>query len=603
VNISWTLINVIRRNRRLFLLIKSVLSIKNFGFKKAFIDFISNIRRKAIPLETCMYLSKQERKSQAKIFFSRKIKFSIIVSLRNTKEQYLREMIDSVIAQTYSNWELCLADGSNKINISVRHICKTYTQNDNRIKYRKFNKNSKKSERLNKALEMSGGDFIGLLDQGDVLHPSALFEVMKVINKEKADFIYSDEANFSGNNIITFRHHKPDYAIDTLLSHNYIGHAFLFNKKLIEKAGVFKSEFDKSYDYDLILRYTDMANKVSHIPKLLYFNRDIDKKTVSDISTRMESISDSEKTISEYLKKHNTPAIVESIVGLPGFFRRRYELNDEPLVSIIIPNKDNASMLQNCIFSILDKTTYKNFEIVIVENNSSDKAVFSFYKEISKHGNIRIVTWRGQEFNFSEICNYGVRNSAGQQLVFLNNDVLIITPNWIEEMLMYSQRSDVGAVGAKLYYMNGSIQHAGVILGLGGLSGHIYHGAPHNSVGYMGKLQIVQNMSAVTAACLMTKKKVFEDAGQFASEFPNSHNDIDLCLKIKRAGLLIVWTPFAEAYHLESKSRGYSTTSKIKKSLTMEINLFKLKWEEELEDGDPYYNDNFSLDKTAYNLK
>ncbi|MCL2763725.1 MAG: glycosyltransferase family 2 protein [Treponema sp.] len=600
---TWRLINHIRRNRRLYFVIKSLLSIRKQGIKKSFNDFIANMKGNDIPLETCLFLSKQDTKLQKTMIFSRRIRISIVTSIFNIPEKHLKEMIESVLAQTYGNWELCLVDGSDKRHMGVKHICKTYTQKDNRIKYRKYDRNIKKSERLNKAIEMSTGDYIALLDQGDLLHPGALYEIMRVICREGADFIYSDEANFSGNNIVTFRHHKPDFAIDTLCSHNYIGHAIAFSRKLFEKAGTFRSDFDKSYDYDLILRYTNIAKKIVHIPKLLYFNRELDRKTVSDIGTRMESISAAEKALSDYLNKHKKTARVESIIGLPRFFRVYYELNEKPLISIIIPNKDNASMLQNCIFSILEKTTYPNYEIIIVENNSSEDSTFALYKELSRNINIRIITWKGKGFNFSEICNFGVQQSNGQHIIFLNNDVLIISPYWIEEMLMYDQRDDVGAVGAKLYYLNGSIQHAGVVLGLGDIAGHVFHGASHDTVGYMGKLQIVQNMSVVTAACMMIKKKVFNDVEQFSTEFPNSFNDVDLCLKIRKAGLLIVWTPYAEAYHIESRSRGYNTTSSKKHSLAMETDLFKVKWEEELEKGDPYYNCNFTLDRMAYTFR
>ena len=542
------------------------------------------------PLKTYVLLSKNERTSQVSMVFPKKIKISIIVSLCNTPELLLKEMLESVIAQTYGNWELCLADGSDKKHVSVKHTCKAYTQTDSRIKYRKFDRNLGISGRLNKAIDMSSGDFLGLLDQGDMLHPSALYEAMKVISNEGADFIYTDEAKFSDIHNVTARHHKPDYAVDTLCSHNYISRFIVFSRTLTEKAGVFRSEFNGSQDYDLIFRYTDIATKIYHIPKLLYFRRNGEKTAAVDTRKKMEAISAAEKTIEEYLKKHKKPGRVESKIGLPGFYRVSYDLTEMPVVSIIIPNKDNAPLLRNCLSSILEKTSYENYEVVIVENNSTEDATFALYEELKRYTNIRIVRWKGKGFNFSEICNFGVKHSHGQQLVFLNNDVLIITPNWIEEMLMYSQRSDVGAVGAKLYYLNGSIQHAGVVLGMGEIAGHIYHGAPQNTIGYMGGLQIVQNMSAVTAACMMVKRQVFEEAGQLASEFPYSFNDVDLCIKIRKAGYLIVWTPYAEAYHLESRSRGYNTNSENKRRLVQETALFKARWEKELAMGDPYHS-------------
>jgi len=341
----------------------------------------------------------------------------------------------------------------------------------------------------------------------------------------------------------------------------------------------------------------------------LYFRRNGEKTAALDtalnITKKMESISAGEKVITEYLKKHGKPGRVESRIGLPGFYRISYDLTERPLVSIIIPNKNNAPLLRKCLASILEKTTYTNYEVIIVENNSTDAAIFALYEELKMRAHIHVVHWEGKGFNFSEICNFGAQHAGGQQLIFLNNDIVIITPNWIEEMLMYSQRSDVGLVGAKLYYPNGSIQHAGVVLGLGEIAGLIHHSAPHGTIGYMGRLQIVQNMSAVIAACVMVKKQVFEEVGRFAPEFAISYNDVDLCLKIRKAAYLIVWTPYAEAYHLESWSRGYNSNPKNKPNFVQETALFKAKWENEgvFVKGDPYYNCNFSLDKTDYKVK
>ena len=602
-SLIWVFTNFIRRNRGLYLFAKGLRSIKRNGVGKTAKEIAAGMRGHLTSLETEVFLTKTEKNNQENMVFPKKVKISIITPLCNTPEQSLREMIESVLAQTYGNWELCLADGSDKGHLSVKHICKDYTQKDNRIKYRKFDRNLGLSEKLNKAIEMSSGEYLGLLDQADLLHPSALYQVMKVICNDETDFIYTDEADFLSSHTVTLKHFKPDYAVDTLCSYNYIGHFTVFDRKLMDKAGTFRSEFDGSHDYDLIFRYTDLAFKVCHIPKLLYFRRTDEKSAVSDVEKKMEAISTAEKTIDEYLKKHGRSARVESKIGLPGFFRINYRLIEKPLVSIIIPNKDNAALLRNCLSSILEKTTYEYYEIIIVENNSSDEATFSFYEELKRYPNIRIVYWKDKGFNFSEICNFGVQCARGRHLVFFNNDVLIITPNWIEEMLMYSQRSDVGAVGAKLYFLNGSVQHAGVVLGLGGIAGHIYHGAPHNAVGFMGKLQIVQNMSAVTAACMMVRREVFEEVGPFLPDFFVSFNDVDLCIRIRKAGYLVVWTPYAEAYHLESKSRGYNTTSERQHKLAHETALFKARWEKELAAGDPYYNCNFSLEKADYSLK
>jgi len=546
-------------------------------------------------------LSKSKRTSQEETFFSKQIKFSIITPLYNTKEEHLITMIESVIGQTYNNWELCLADGSDDVYENIKLICERYGQEDNRIKYKKLEKNLGISENSNKAIEMSCGDYIGLLEHDDALHPSALYEIMNVIcNKEEADFFYTDEAIFYNNGKIEMRHYKPDFAIDTLCSHNYISRFTVFSRTLMEKSGLFRPEFDGSQDYDLILRYTNNASKIRHISKLLYFHR---KRDRSNVEKKLKVIFSAEKAIAEYLKNKGIQAQVESKIGLPGYYRIIYELTEKPLVSIIIPNKDNASLLRSCLSSIMERTTYENYEIIIVENNSTEKTIKDFYKELKRYNNIHIVKWEGKEFNFSEICNKGYLCANGKQLIFLNNDIEIITPDWIEEMLMYCQRDNVGAVGAKLYFSNRSIQHAGVVLGIEGTAGHILYGAPFGSTGYMGNLQIVQNMSAVTGACMMVKRKVFEDVGLFPPEFYNSYNDVDLCLRIRKAGYLIVWTPYAEAYHFESKTRGYNITSEKKRKLASEIALFKSKWKNEIAAGDPYYNRNFSLENANYRIK
>jgi len=599
----WGLVNFILRNNKILLLVNYIRSIRKHGFKKTYRDFRSIILARKTYIKNHISLSRRERASQESMVFHKNYKISLIVSLFNAPENYLKDMIESVEKQTYSNYELVMVDGSDKNHSYVRQICRNYIKNNARIKYIKVSKNTGVSERLNKAIESASGAYIGLLHQSDILHHGALYEVMRVISFERADFIYTDEAYFKNNYILSLRHHKPDYAIDTLCSHNYISHLTVFSRKIMEKAGVFRSEYDGSQDYDLILRYTDIAGKICHIPKLLYFKRDDKKIISSNINRILDNISTTERVLTDYLIKREKPARVERKIELPGYFRVVYDLKETPKVSIIIPNKDSSSLLRKCISSIINKTTYRNYEIIIVENNSKEEAVFAFYEELKRYKNIRVVYWKKLGFNFSEISNFGVENSTGEQLLFLNNDITIISPGWIEEMLMYSQRSDVGAVGAKLYYPNGSIQHAGVILGIGKIASHIYQSVQHHAVGYMGKLQIVQNLSVVTAACMMVKKYIFDEVGPFAPEFPNSFNDVDLCLKIRKAGYLIVWTPYAEAYHLESRTRGYNIGSKKRLMLAQDVKLFRKRWYKELAAGDTYYNVNFSLEKSDYSYR
>jgi len=602
--VGLVLVRFIRRNRVLYLCARTLISIKEIGIKKTLKRLIVYIKRdlknKFSSLGKELFLSLSERYSQENTIFPMKIKISIITPLFNTNEEHLVKMIETVEAQTYSNWELCLADGSDKEHENVGSVCESYALMDGRIKYKKLDENFGVSGNSNKAIELASGDYFGLLEHDDMLHPSTLYEIMNVICKENSDFIYTDEAIFASNGKIVLKHYKPDYAVDTLYSHNYISRFTVFSKRLMDKGGIFRSEFDGSQDYDLILRYTHIASKISHISKLLYFHR---KREQSDINKKLNVISSAEKAIIMDLKSRGISAQVESKIGLPGYYRVIYELSEKPLVSIIIPNRDNASLLRNCLSSIMERTTYDNYEIIIVENNSTDIATKNLYKELERYNNIHIVVWEKKEFNFSEICNFGFSHANGKQLIFLNNDIEIITPNWIEEMLMYCQRDDVGAVGAKLYFSNRSIQHAGIVLGIEGTAGHILYGAPFGTVGYMGKLQIVQNISAVTGACMMVKRKVFEDVGLFSLEFPNSFNDVDLCIRIKKAGYLIVWTPYSEAYHFESRSRGYNVTRERKRKLAAEMALFKAKWKSELAAGDPYYSCNFSLDSADFSNK
>jgi len=588
-----------------YLFSKTIRSIKINGIvdttKKIF-SYLNNSSTHFSFLKTKTKLTQTEKFTQENTVFPIQPKISIITPLFNTPEHYLKEMIESVLSQTYSNWELCITDGSDTEHDYVGNICLNYTQKDNRIKYKKLDGNSGISENSNKAIEMSSGEYIGILDHDDLLHPSALYEVMNAICREEAELIYTDEAVFNNNHIITLKHHKPDFAIDTLRSCNYIGHFYVFSRKILNKSGTFRSEFDGSQDYDLILKIADVTSKIVHIPKLLYFLRFNDKyinfnkknKIYANVNTAGAN------TLSEHLTRNGMSAKVESAFDFSGFYRIIYKLREKPLVSIIIPNKDHVSLLRKCISSIMEKTTYKNYEIIIIENSSVEKKTFAYYEELKQYSNIRIAYWEEMGFNYSKLSNFGVQYAKGAQLIFMNNDIEIITPSWIEEMLMYSQRDEVGAVGIKLFYPNNTIQHAGVILGIKGVAGHIFHDMSRNTFGYMGKLKIVQNMSAVTAACMMIKRSVFEGVGFFAPEFCYSYNDVDLCIRVLKAGFLNVWTPYAEAYHHESKTRGYPEKQR---EYTKEVAMFKEKWSKELVAGDTYYNCNFSLEKTDYSLR
>lgn len=537
------------------------------------------------------------RKREEAAEFDRDIKFSILVPLYNTPIRYLKEMIDSVTAQTYKNWELCLADGSDDDHAEVGKCVEEYIKSDSRIVYKKLEKNLGISENTNECIRMATGDYIGLFDHDDILHPSVLFENMKAICEHGADFIYTDEATFLGNDIkkITVFHFKPDFAIDNLRSVNYICHFSVFSRELLDEVGMFRPEYDGSQDHDMILRLTSKAKRIFHIRKLLYFWRSHPNSVAQTLSSKSYAIDAGKRAVRDSIKEAGYDCVVESSAILPTIYRVKYELKFEPLVSIVIPNMNHLSDLKRCINSIIRKSSYKNYEIIIIENNSTDSKLFDYYKELEKLSNVKVITYEGK-FNYSDINNTGVKAAKGEYLILLNNDTEVIAPSWIEEMLMYAQRDDVGAVGAKLYYPDGTIQHAGVIVGLGGIAGHTHCKRGNHDEGYMGKLHFAQDLSAVTAACLMIKKELFDELGGLDCDFAVAFNDVDLCVRIREKGLLNVFTPYAELYHHESKSRGYEDTPEKQKRFAGEIRLFQKKWGDRiLKDGDPFYNPNFSM--------
>ncbi len=552
--------------------------------------------------------SPEEISAQKSTVFSKKILFSVLVPLYNTPENYLRQMIESVIAQTYENWELCLADGSDDEHGYVRTVVESY--NDPRIRYEKLAENLGISGNTNKCFDMAKGDYIGLFDHDDILHPCALYEYMKVICEKDADYIYCDETTFSGKSIdhmITL-HFKPDFAPDNLRANNYICHFSVFSRDLVQKVGTFRPEFDGSQDHDMILRLTKEAQRIEHVPKILYYWRSHAGSVASDINAKSYAIDAAKGAVASHLTACGFSGFsIESSRAFETIFRIRYAVLGEPLVSILIPNKDHESDLRRCIESIIDRTSYENYEIIIIENNSETDEIRQYYEMIEKHPKIRVVTYEG-EFNYSKINNFGEKYANGEHIVLLNNDTEVITRNWIEELLMYSQRSDVGAVGCMLYYPDYTIQHAGIVLGLGAhrTAGHSHYGMVKENLGYMGRLCYAQNVSAVTGACMMLKRALFEEEGGLSEDLAVALNDVDLCLKLRRRGLLNVFTPFAELFHYESASRGTDVTDKASKEnaerYEKECELFRNRWKAELAAGDPYFNPNFSLDYSNYVL-
>ncbi len=572
------------------------------AWKKAF-------GRKANKKVNAPLFTPKELEAQRKKRFEPDIKFSVIVPLYNTPEQYLCAMIDSVLAQTYSNWELCLADGSDEKHEYVGKIAMKYAKKDSRILYKRLEKNLGISGNTNACLDMSTGDYISLFDHDDLLHESALYCVMEAIEGEGADFIYTDENTFHDTPKDAYHpHFKPDFSPDTLRSYNYICHLTSFSRELLDKVGGFRSEFDGSQDYDMILRLTEKASKIVHIPKILYYWRCHKASVASDISAKPYTLVAAKKALDEHLERLGLAG--KSVdTRIPSVYKIEYDIVGEPLVSIIIANKDYIDDLDKCITSIVEKSTYKNYEIIVVENNSTDPNTFKYYDEVTKkYPQVKVVYWKGQGFNYSKINNFGFEASRGEHIILLNNDIEILTPSWIEEMLMFSQREDVGAVGAMLYYPDDTIQHAGVIIGIGAdpemaVAGHSHKYFKRGEYGYASRLCLAQNLSAVTAACIMIRASVYREVDGLDESFAVAFNDVDLCLKIRKSGHLIVWTPFAEAYHYESKSRGLETTPEKVARFNSEINNFLGKWRTVRDAGDPYYNPNLTLEREDFGIR
>ena len=579
----------------------------------------------------------EEAKKERETIFERPVKVSILVPLYNTPKEFLTAMVDSVLAQTYENWELCLADGSDEAHKEVGEICASYVEKEGdrkRIRYEKLAENKGISGNTNACYAMSTGEYIGLFDHDDILHPSALYEYVKAINEQGADYIYCDETTFKNGDInkMLTMHFKPDYAPDNLRANNYICHFSVFSRKLLEGEELFRTAFDGAQDHDMILRLTDRAQKIVHVPRLMYYWRSHAGSTAASIDAKPYAIEAAKGAVADHLKKHGFKHFqITSTRACATIFRIRYQILGDPKISIVIANKDHMEDLKRCITSIQKNSTWSNYEIIVVENNSTTPEIRDYYSQLlglsgndsyaercklhtvcghdggilhSEDGRISVVTYHG-DFNYSAVNNLGVSYATGDYILLLNNDTEVITANWMEEMLMYAQREDVGAVGAKLYYADKTIQHAGVVIGLGAhrTAGHTHYRIPVQNLGYMGRLCYTQNATAVTGACLLVKKSLYEQVGGLDESFVISLNDVDFCLKLRKLGLLNVWTPFAELYHYESISRGLDDQGEKAERYNKESEHFREKWKAELEAGDPYYNPNFSLDRSDYALR
>jgi GT2 family glycosyltransferase len=527
--------------------------------------------------------------------------FSIVVPAYNTPIPFLVAMVESVRAQTYSHWELCIANGGSPDPL-VHRALDAYVAKDARIRVKHLETNEGIAGNSNEALALATGDFIALLDHDDTLTPFALFEMARAINEDPAsDFLYSDEDKIDASgDKRTQPHFKPDWSPDTLRSHNYICHLSCFRRDLLERTGNFRSGFDGSQDYDLILRATEQAQHIVHVPKVLYHWRMHQASCATAPDAKMYAYESAKKALREHLERIRLQGEVKDGKTL-GVYEVAFALKEQPLVSIIISNKDNRDMLERCVRSV-KSGTYSNYELIIIENNSQEAETFDLYARLEEDPKNRVVRWGGP-FNYSAVNNYGAGQAKGDILLFLNNDIEAINPDWIEQMLQHVQRSEVGAVGAKLYYPNNTVQHGGVILALGGIAGHAHQKFPGWHFGYFGRLIVTQDLSAVTAACLMTKRHIFNEIGGFDERYVLAFNDVDFCVKIRQKGYLIVWTPFAELYHHESLTRGLDDTPEKLARFIKEAELFATEWSHVLEEGDPYYNSAFTLQKADFSYK
>lgn len=532
---------------------------------------------------------------QRKKKFKIEPKLSIIIPMYNTNKQFFYELVCSLKAQTYSNFEVCLADGSLNVDAEILNMF----ENDKRFIYKHLEKNGGISKNTNEALEMSTGQYIVLIDHDDLIPPFCLYEIVKSINENtEAEFIYTDEDNIDSNNERKNPHFKPDFSPDTLRSYNYICHLSVYSKKIIEKVGKFNESLDGAQDYDMILRVSEATDKIIHIPKILYHWRLHENSTAMSSCSKTYTDDAGCMAIKAHLDRIGLAGKV-SILDTPGRYKVEYEICNSPKVSIIIPNKNSKSELKKCLNSVLE-SSYKNIEIIIVENNSTKKDIFEYYKEIESNKNIKIVYFEENEFNYSKINNLGVSNSTGEYIILLNNDTQVIEKRWIEEMLGICQRNDVGIVGAKLLYFDNTVQHAGVVLGMGSIAGHVNINIKDIDQGYFSRANIINNYSAVTAACLMTKRAIYNEVNGLTEGFKVAFNDIDYCMKVVNKGYLVVYTPYAKLYHYESKTRGYEDTPEKIKRFQSEIELFKKNWGDEIKKGDKYFNKNFRLDQPNF---
>ena len=583
-----------------------IIKLRNSKFAAKLKEFIRNLYQRKVTYKSWFKLtkaSKEELIKQKEYKWAEDAPlFSIVVPLYRTPKGYLKELIESIEAQTYVKWELCLADGSpdNKLEMLVK------SYQDERIKYRYIGENLGISGNTNKAVEMATGDFIVLCDHDDLITPDALFEFAKEIVADKeVDSIYSDEDKIDEKSYDVFDpSFKPDFNIDMLRSQNYICHLYGVRRELVEKYGMFNSEYDGAQDYDFILRMSEHSRKIAHVAKILYHWRTHQGSTALNPESKMYAYDAGARAIGAHYARVLPEIQIERIENgyTLGMYHTVFKFNEYPLISVIIPNKDHTDDLDKAIRSMIEKGTWPNLEFIVVENNSTEEKTWEYYKKIEKeYSQVKVVYYDGI-FNYAKINNFGVRHARGEYYLFMNNDVELIEPDSLKEMMGYGQRNDVGAVGCRLLYEDNTLQHAGVIVGEIGVAEHIFK-KQIEGMTYHARAMLTQDMSAVTAAVMLVKKEVFEKVEGFDERFAVAFNDIDICMKIREDKKLIVYAPYACFHHYESKSRGAEDTPEKIERFINEVNLFNSKWRSFIENGDPYYNCNFSKKHTDCRLR
>ncbi|MDO5701838.1 MAG: glycosyltransferase family 2 protein [Lachnospiraceae bacterium] len=594
---------------------KGILYWKHFGTKEFFSRLMDRLEKEDVPYDAWF---RQHRAGKDVLERQRKDPLpggpliSVIVPSYNPRERHFEELLESVRAQSYERFELIVADAAashpapadkkrGAAEKTVREMTEAISASDSRFRYVPLEDNYGIAENTNRGIEASRGSIIAFLDHDDLIEPDALYEIASA-TALGADMIYTDEDKITGDGQKYFQpHFKPSFNPDLLRSNNYITHFLAVKRDLIMRAGAFKNEMNGAQDYDFILRCSEKAEKIVRIPRILYHWRTHEASTADNPMSKMYAYEAGRRALQEHLGRCGEEGTVELLQDF-GFYRIHYPLKGTPTVSVIIPNKDQQEALESCVRSLMG-TGYPSLEIIIVENGSTEKKTFDYYRRISGTPGVKIVRWK-DGFNYSAINNYGVRYATGDFLLFLNNDVRgDISPDWLTEMLGVIMRPGIGAVGARLYYPDGRIQSAGIVIGMGGVAGSMFVDLPRGRTGYMHKAAIMQDMSAVTAACMMMRKEVFLKAGGFEEKLAVAFNDVDLCLRVGEMGYRIVYDPFAELYHDESRSRGAEDTPEKVRRFQSEIEFMRTRWTELLKDGDPYYNPNMSLKKWNWSIR